>query len=308
MMPAPMTRLSPGEIPVAAGGYGRGMRTWTVGDITVTSVVEAEGPTPGRFLFDEADPETVAARHEWARGTFVDDDGMLLARVQALVISSGGRTVVVDTCVGNDKERDVPAWNQLQVPFLERFAEAGFDPLTVDAVVCTHLHTDHVGWNTMLVDGEWRPTFPESRYVFAGPEYRHWSAEPFSRRVEHGDSIEPVVQAGLVDLVDTDAEIAPGVRLVSTPGHTPGHCSIGLSSNGAEALITGDFIHHPVQIAAPEWCSRFDTDSVMGEQTRRDFIDDAAGRELLVIGTHFGGPGSGRIVAADDGHVLVPAG
>ena len=280
------------------------MRTWTVGDITVTSVVEAEGATPGRFLFEEAEPDAVAARHGWARGTFVDDDGMLLARVQALVISSGDHTVVVDTCVGNDKEREVPAWNQLQVPFLERFAEAGFDRYAVDAVVCTHLHTDHVGWNTMLVDGDWVPTFPESRYAFAGPEYSHWSAEPFSSRAQHGDSIEPVVQAGLVDLVDTDAEIAPGVRLVATPGHTPGHCSIALSSDGADALITGDFIHHPVQIAAPEWRSRFDTDSAMGERTRRDFIDGAADGDLLVIGTHFGGPGSGRIVSTDEGHIL----
>ena len=285
-------------------GYRRTMRTWTIGDITVTSVVEAEGATPGRFLFEEADPETVAARHGWARGTFIDDDGMPLARVQALVVSAGGSTIVVDTCVGNDKQREVPAWNQLQVPFLERFADAGFDRHAVDAVVCTHLHTDHVGWNTMLVDGEWLPTFPESRYLFAGPEYQHWSAEPFSRRAEHGDSIEPVVRAGLLELVDTDAEIAPGVRLVPTPGHTPGHCSIQLSSGGVEALITGDFIHHPVQIAAPEWCSRFDTDSAMGERTRREFIDDHADGDLLVIGTHFGGPGSGRIVSTDDGHVL----
>ena len=100
------------------------MRTWAVGDITVTSVVEVEGPAPGTFLFPEAAPEVVAARHGWARGTFVDDDGMLLTRVQALVVSSGGRTVVVDTCIGNDKERDIPAWNQLQLPFLDRFRDA----------------------------------------------------------------------------------------------------------------------------------------------------------------------------------------
>ena len=248
--------------------------------------------------------ETATARDD----RFVNQQtGNLRMSSHSLILRTPRGTVLVDTCVGNDKERDVPAWNQLQIPFLDRFAEAGFDPHTVDAVVCTHLHTDHVGWNTVFVDGEWRPTFPERRYLFAGPEYAHWSAEPFSRRVEHGDSIEPVVRAGLVDLVDTDAEIAPGVRLVSTPGHTPGHCSIGLSSNGEEALITGDFIHHPVQIAAPEWCSRFDTDAAMGERTRRDFIDDAADGDLLVIGTHFGGPGSGRIVSTDDGHILEPS-
>jgi glyoxylase-like metal-dependent hydrolase (beta-lactamase superfamily II) len=283
------------------------MQTWNIGDITVTSVVEVEGPTPGTFLFADAVPERVATEHGWARGTFVDDDGMLLARVQALVISSGDTTVVVDTCVGNDKERDVPAWNLLDLPFLDRFAEAGFDPLGVDAVVCTHLHTDHVGWNTMLVDGEWRPTFPESRYLFAGPEYQHWSAAPFNERPEHGDSIQPIVDAGLMELVDVDGEIAPGVRLVPTPGHTPGHCSVLVSSRGSSALITGDFMHHAVQVAAPGWCSHFDTDQAAGEATRRAFIEEHADTDLLVIGTHFGGPGSGRIVSSDGGHVFVAA-
>jgi glyoxylase-like metal-dependent hydrolase (beta-lactamase superfamily II) len=283
------------------------VRSWTIGDITVTSVVEVEGPAPGPFLFAGADPDTVTRRHGWARGTFVDDDGMLLTTVQALVVRTGDTTIVVDTCIGNDKERDVPAWNQLQLPFLERFRDAGFDPLGVDAVVCTHLHVDHVGWNTMLVDGEWRPTFPESRYLFAGPEYAHWSAEPFRRRAEHDDSIEPVVAAGLVDLVDVDAEIAPGVTLLSTPGHTPGHCSIRLSSQGETAVITGDFMHHAVQVAAPEWCSRFDTDAERGERTRREFIEEHADSDLLVIGTHFGGPGAGHIVSTDDGHVFAAA-
>jgi len=284
------------------------MRSWTVGDVTVTSVVEVEGPAPPGFLFAGITPEDVATRHGWARGTFVDDDGMLLTTVQALVISAAGRTVVVDTCIGNDKERDVAAWNQLQLPFLERFRDAGFDPTTVDAVVCTHLHVDHVGWNTMLVDGVWQPTFPESRYLFAGPEYRHWSAEPFRRRAEHDDSIEPVVAAGLVDLVDVDAEIVPGVTLVPTPGHTPGHCSVSIRSNGEAALITGDFMHHAVQVAAPEWGSRFDSDPARGERTRRELLEEHADGDLLVIGTHFGGPGSGRIVSTDDGYVFAAAG
>ena len=145
------------------------MRTWQIGDITVTSVIEVDGPAPGKFLFSEATPDVLAERHGWARGTFIDDDGMLLTRVQALVVQAGGKTVVVDTCIGNDKQRDIPAWNNLQLPFMDRFREAGFDPLTVDAVVCTHLHVDHVGWNTSLVDGEWKPTFPESRYCHRRP-------------------------------------------------------------------------------------------------------------------------------------------
>jgi len=283
------------------------MQVWQVGDVRITSVLEVEGPTPGPFLFSVADPATVLDRHGWAVGSYVTDDGMLLSRVQALVVESGGRTVVVDTCIGNDKERAVPAWNQLDLPFLGRFREAGFDPETVDAVVCTHLHVDHVGWNTMLVDGRWVPTFPEARYLFAGPEYAHWSEAPYRDRPEHDDSIQPVVDAGRVDLVDVDAEIADGVRLVSTPGHTPGHCSVLITSGGSRALITGDFMHHPVQVAAPEWCSKFDTDPVRGEATRREFLAEHADSDLLVIGTHFGGPCSGRIVSADGGYELTPA-
>ncbi len=286
----------------------RGVRSWNVGDITVTSIIEVDGPAPGPFLFGEATPDIVAARHGWARGTFVDDDGMLLTRVQALVISTGDQTVVVDTCIGNDKQRDVKAWNNLQLPFLDRFREAGFDPLTVDAVVCTHLHVDHVGWNTSLVDGAWRPTFPESRYLFAGPEHRHWDQEPHRQRPEHDDSIQPVVDAGLVDLVDMDAELAPGVSFLATPGHTPGHCSVLLESNGSRALITGDFMHHAVQVAAPEWCSHFDTDPAAAERTRREFIEAHADTDLLVIGTHFGGPGAGHIVSVDGGHEFTPVG
>jgi len=288
--------------------HARGVRTWNVGDITVTSIIEVDGSAPGPFLIGAATPDAVLTEHGWARGTFVDDKGMLLTRVQALVVEAGGKTVVVDTCIGNDKQRDVAAWNELQLPFLDRFREAGFDPLDVDAVVCTHLHVDHVGWNTSLVDGEWRPTFPQSRYLFAGPEYRHWAQEPFRQRPEHDDSIQPVVDAGLVDLVDVDAELAPGVSFFSTPGHTPGHCSVLLESGGERALITGDFMHHAVQVAAPGWCSHFDTDSAAGERTRREFIDAYADSDLLVIGTHFGGPGAGRIVSVDGGHELVAVG
>lgn len=283
------------------------MRTWNVGDITVTSVIEVDGPAPGPFLFSEATPDVVSSQHGWARGTFVDDAGMLLTRVQALVIESAGRTIVVDTCIGNDKQRDVKAWNNLQLPFLDRFRAAGFDPATVDAVVCTHLHVDHVGWNTSLVDGEWRPTFPTSRYLFAGPEYSHWSGEAFRHRPEHDDSIQPVVDAGLVDLVDVDAELAPGVSFFSTPGHTPGHCSVLVESAGSRALITGDFMHHAVQVAAPDWCSHFDSDAGAAERTRREFIEASADTDLLVIGTHFGGPGAGYIVSTDGGHVFAAA-
>jgi glyoxylase-like metal-dependent hydrolase (beta-lactamase superfamily II) len=161
------------------------MAGWRVGDATITPVVEVESVTSPRFLFKDVGKGSVkelAARAPWLDGTFVDERGYLLQRIQCLVVDIGGTRIAVDTCVGNDKVRANPGWNQLQLPFLADLAEAGFSPDSIDAVVCTHLHVDHVGWNTMLVDGRWVPTFPNARYVFAQPEFDYWQATARSQR------------------------------------------------------------------------------------------------------------------------------
>jgi glyoxylase-like metal-dependent hydrolase (beta-lactamase superfamily II) len=165
-------------------------------------------------------------------------------------------------------------------------------------VLCTHLHVDHVGWNTMLVDGRWVPTFPRARYLMGRVEYEHWS-RPQGRDdmvAVFGDSVRPVFDAGLVDLVETDARISEEIDLVPTIGHTPGHVSVRIRSRGEEALITGDFMHHPCQIAHPEWASTADSDAAMGVATRERMFEQLAGTPVLVIGTHFAGATAGRIV------------
>ncbi|HEV7732345.1 MAG TPA: MBL fold metallo-hydrolase [Candidatus Binatia bacterium] len=224
-----------------------------------------------------------------------------MAAIHALVIESQGRRIVVDTCIGNDKERTIPPWNRLQGPFLRDLEDAGFPRESIDTVLCTHLHVDHVGWNTMLVDGRWVPTFPNARYLFVRAEWEHWNASPPAMEGDIvGDSVRPVVEAGLVDLVAPDHRLTDEVWLESTPGHTPGHVSVRIRSGGADAVITGDLMHHPVQCAEPDWYSRFDVDRDAARATRRAFLERYADGPVLVLGTHFATPVAGRVVRHGD--------
>lgn len=273
---------------------------WTVGAVRITRVVEIEGPSPGTFLFAEATPERLL-RHAWLRPQFVTDDGRSLGAIQAFVIESEGRCIVVDTCVGNDKPREIAAWNMRQGRFLVDLAEAGFPRERIDTVLCTHLHVDHVGWNTMRAGGRWVPTFANARYLFGRAEWQHWSQEPPGPdRDVRDDSVRPVLEAGLADLVETDHRITGEVRLEPTPGHTPGHVSVRIVSRGAEAVVTGDLMHHPVQCAEPDWAARFDVDVQAARRTRRAFLERHADRPVLVLGTHFATPTAGRIVRDGD--------
>ena len=269
---------------------------WQVGDVRISRVVEIEGASPGTFLFAEATPERLL-QHAWLKPRFLTDDGRTIGSIHCFVVESAGRRIVVDTCVGNDKRRAVKAWHMRQGRFLSDLAEAGFARESMDTVLCTHLHVDHVGWNTMLEDGRWVPTFPKARYLFGREEWAHWSREPEGPdRDVRNDSVRPVLEAGLAELVDSDHRLTADVFLEPTPGHTPGHVSVRISSRGAEAVITGDLMHHPVQCAEPRWASRFDVDPDRARRTRRAFLERYADRPVLVLGTHFATPTGGRVV------------
>ncbi len=272
------------------------MSRWQIGDVRITKIVELEIPGSGTFVLPDAEPQNVIPI-PWLVPHFATANGELVMSVHALVVESRGRRIVVDTCVGNDKERPVPDWNLRQGPFLEDLAEAGFPRETIDTVLCTHLHVDHVGWNTMKVGDRWLPTFPNARYLLGETEWAYWDKEPedmFGSVM--GDSVRPVLEAGLADLVQTDHEITDEVRLESTPGHTPGHVSVHITSRGEEAVITGDLMHHPCQMARPEWASSFDYDAEQARATRVAFLQRYADTPVLIIGTHFAGPTAGHIV------------
>jgi glyoxylase-like metal-dependent hydrolase (beta-lactamase superfamily II) len=281
------------------------LQRWKIGDATITSVVEDEvAHIPPELFFPDA-TAAVVRRHEWLVPDYADADGNVTLRVQALVVEHGGRTVLVDPCVGNGKVRSLPFWNNGAWPFLERFAAAGFAPAAIDTVVHTHLHVDHVGWDTHLEDGAWVPTFTSARHLYTQRELdwvRAHSAidHPVYRDDVVGDSIQPVIDAGLSDIVAEDADLGAGLRLESTPGHTPGHVSLWLESAGEHALITGDFLHHPVQCAETQWAEIADDDVELARETRRRMLSAACSREALTIGTHFPTRPAGRVVRDGD--------
>jgi glyoxylase-like metal-dependent hydrolase (beta-lactamase superfamily II) len=281
------------------------MLSWNVGQATITSIVESETPTSPRFLYKDMGKADVLARAEaapWLRPNFVSDDGYLRQKIQCLMIELGDVVIAVDTCVGNDKTRSNPLWDHLDGTFLDDLTAAGFDPERVTHVVCTHLHVDHVGWNTRLVDGNWVPTFPNARYLFVDPEYHHWKAEEslFDGEDPFGDSVAPIVEAGLADLVQADHAINDQIHFESTPGHTPGHISLVIESDGDRAIVTGDMLHHPMQLADPDLSSMFDTDPVQSRATRKEAFPRWADGKTLVIGTHFGTPTAGLLRADGD--------
>ncbi len=277
------------------------MLKWTIGDVTVTKIVELEMTGGSRFILPQATREEVLPIG-WLQPHFADEEGRLRMSIHALVVETPTRRMVVDTCLGNDKEnRRIPHWNQLQGSFLADLAAAGYPRESIDTVLCTHLHVDHVGWNTMMAGGRWVPTFPNARYLMGRIEFEHWTrTEREDMRYVVADSVLPVHDAGLVDLVETDAVIDDAISLVPTIGHTPGHVSVRIHSRGQEALITGDFMHHPVQIARPDWASAADSDPAQGIETRWSMFRELAGGPVLVIGTHFAGATAGRIVRDGD--------
>ncbi len=270
------------------------MLKWQVGDVRITQVVELTTASLGPYLLPQATPEALAEL-SWIR-PFVDQESRLVLSIHSLVVESQGSLLMVDTCIGNHKPRSYPRWNHMQTDFLEKLEQAGFKPDAFDTVLCTHMHVDHVGWNTRLVDGAWVPTFGNARYLYAEEEWAHWREEPQEYGPVIEDSVQPIFDAGLADLVRADHRVTDEVWLEPTPGHTPGHVSVHIASRGEEAVITGDMIHHPCQIAHAHWSSMADWDQAMSADTRQEFLARYADRPVLIIGTHFAAPTAGRIV------------
>jgi glyoxylase-like metal-dependent hydrolase (beta-lactamase superfamily II) len=277
------------------------MNQWNIGDVKITRIIESEAPWPGTFILPNATPERMQQEADWLFPVFSNEKGKLRMSIHALVIESRGKRIMVDTCIGNDKIRSNPAWSKLQLPFMSDLKNAGYTPDQIDNVVCTHLHVDHVGWNTKLVDGKWVPTFDNAQYIIGGTEWDYWSKfDGADMRDPVEDSVRPVVDRGKARLVESTHRITDEVWLEPTPGHTPGHHSVRISSKGQEAVITGDLMHHPVQCAYPEWDNGFDSDGPMAKRTRRAFCEKYADSNVIVFGTHFATPSCGKIYKHGD--------
>ena len=280
--------------------------SWSVGRVEIARVEENIVPLTAKVLVPDARPEHVEANRPWIDPYFAgEEDGhpVLRLSIHSFVVRSGSTTIVVDTCVGPGQDRGLPG----DAGFGDRLDAAidgGLD--AVDVVVCTHVHFDHVGWNTRSVDGRLVPTFPNARYLVTRAELEEVEADDHMEVRQ--PSILPLAEAGVLDVIDLDADgrfpITDEVELIATPGHTAGHVSVRIHSDGAEGLITGDAFHTPLQFADPELAAwRFDTDPDQSTATRRRLLERYVGSDALVLGTHFAPPTGGRLVGGAGGAV-----
>ena len=262
---------------------------WRVGQVRITKIVELETVGSTRFILPLASREEIL-KLPWLVPLFATEEGRLKMSIHSLVVETPGRRILVDTGLGNDKQgRGVPTWNNRNTPFLEALAAAGFPVESIDTVLCTHLHVDHVGWNTRLAGGQWVPTFPHARYLFGKTEYEYWRdhSDTPERFAVFNDSVKPIVDAGAAELIASDARLTEEITMIPTGGHSPGHMSLHIVSDGAEGLLTGDVAHHPCQMAHLGWSSTADSDPLQAAETRRQLFSRFADRPVLVIGGHF---------------------
>ncbi len=284
---------------------------WKVGDTTITKLQETIFPEFSDVI-PAATPDVVK-NVKWLFPHFVTPEGHLSLSIHSLIVDTPGATLIVDTCIGNGRDRDpFEVMHMLSTNYLADMVSSGYQPEGIDYVLCTHLHVDHVGWNTQKVGDNWVPTFPNAAYLLGKKDLDLWDSidadveddfMQIQRRV-FADSIQPVLDAGLAKAVDGATEVCDGVRLIPTPGHSPGHVSVLIESAGESALITGDCIHHPIQFNDPGLVSPFDVDNDAAVATRHSLFNEYADSPTLIIGTHFAGPTAGKLVRDGDTYRL----
>jgi glyoxylase-like metal-dependent hydrolase (beta-lactamase superfamily II) len=278
---------------------------YRVGDATITRVLEQSFPFKTQTLFADFDPAVIEEHGTWLKQGHIDATAEhFILSVNTWVVRVGGKVILIDTATGNHKNRPFSAlFHQLNTPYLERLARAGVTPDEVDFVLLTHLHMDHVGWNTRLDRGRWVPTFQNARYVFSSAERQHFdTAAGESRRMVFEDSVLPVIEAGLADEIGPEGgKYLPGIRFHPTPGHSVGHMSIELESAGAHALFSGDVWHHAIQVYQPTWSSMFCVDKARANASRQWVLERAADTRATVFTPHFSGTSAGEIARADSG-------
>jgi glyoxylase-like metal-dependent hydrolase (beta-lactamase superfamily II) len=281
------------------------MKQRTLGEATIARLLELNTPDfePLGF-FPDTKPEDWTEHLGWMKPKAMDPvSGNLYFPMQSYVVRTAHHTILIDGCVGNDKERPHrPRWHmKSDTAYLDALAALGLRPEDIDYVMCTHMHVDHVGWNTRLLDGRWIPTFPNAQYVFSKKEYEYWFAEHRKEALHHfGDSVLPIVEAKRAVMVRSDHALDDEVWLEPTPGHTPDHFAVRLASAGANAVFSGDLMHSPVQCRHPEWRARPDYDAQQARDTRRAFMERYVETDVLVCTAHFPLPSAGHFVRRGD--------
>ena len=274
---------------------------WTIGASSLHRVDESEGHLLPPFeIFGDCTQAHLDANRDWLQPRFQDpDSGLLSITIQCFLIKQAGLTVLVDCCGGNDKERKRPQFHRQKHPWLDTLRAAGAAPEDIDVVLCTHLHVDHIGWNTRLENGRWVPTFPNARYLIAQREWDFWRNAGPAALERTGDfltdSVLPIIESGQAELIGDAHALKGDISIEPVHGHTPGQKMLRLGSGGGQALLTADMMHHPLQLKYPEWSTRFCIDPDMARQTRIDFLKANANSGRLIFPTHFPSPTGGRI-------------
>ncbi|MEQ6249171.1 MBL fold metallo-hydrolase [Sulfitobacter sp. HNIBRBA3233] len=272
-----------------------------IGEVEVWRILDMNGPflTP-EDLFPNAGPDVARIFADLVPGGLCAQTGKLILPIQGFLLKTPAHLILVDACVGNDKTvPGLPDWHQRSdTRFMAALTAAGVTPDDVDYVLCTHLHTDHIGWNTRLEDGRWVPTFPNARYLLpaADEEVPRVRGSDFYR-----ESVLPVIEAGQAEMVTEGHALGDEVTLIPTPGHTPGHVSVRVRNGGAEAIITGDALHTTAQCFHPEWHFKFDVDAPRAVSSRIALLQDACESGATVLGSHFALPSLGRVRADGKG-------
>ena len=276
------------------------------GDVTVAPIVEMELPLlDAATFFPDWDEEAIEPHRDWMIPRHYDPaSGKVVINIQSFLIRTSRHTILVDTCVGNHKRRNRAFFDNAAFPWMDRFLAAGAAPEEIDFVLCTHMHVDHVGWNTRLENGRWVPTFPNAKYIFAQSELDFWLRQSernlMTRTGDYVvDSVIPILDAGRELLVETDHQIEDGLTLEPLPGHTPGMVGLRIASGGREAILCGDLMHHMIQCHNPGWSTIACADREAARVTREAFLDRHAERDVIVVPSHFPNPTAGVIVPCE---------
>lgn len=286
--------------------------------------MDLNGMTFGQLL-PALDPGELRSHPEWIPSGTSDDSGHAFLSLHSWLVHHEGQIILVDTGAGNGKERpDQPVLHHLDNPFLERLRQAGVSPDQVDVILHTHIHSDHVGWNTRLDGERWVPTFPNATVICSGLEWRYGAAlaegdaagiasarrqaglgEPVRTPVPgtFEDSMRPLWETGAVRLIAVDGgEVLPGIRFVPTPGHSIDHASIEIESDGEVALFGGDVLHHPVELRDTDLVSCFCEFPAAVGPSRRRILERAVERQALYLSSQVPLSSAGRVIREGDGY------
>lgn len=287
------------------------MKTHQVGNIEISQIIEMEGPdwAPLTF-FPDCTTEMLQSQLDWLQPRFLDPtNGRLIFATQSYLVRTTHHNILIDSCVGEHKERAYsPAWNlRTNTDYIAKLEATGVSADSIDYVLCTHLHPDHVGWNTRLIDGRWVPTFQNAKYIFAKTEYEFWKTKSAKHPTKYDDgcyidSVLPIEEAGQAIVVADTHNLNDEITLEPSPGHTPGHTSVRIQSNGSHAVFSGDLIHSVLQCVYPDLVSRACFDKALARQTRKSFLQSACEARTQVFTAHFPSPSTGHIEPARESY------